>query len=81
MSAERWAILLMDGSPKPEVHHAWYIEGDEEDAEKFRAFVEHEIDPAVKILLRPAVAELLHWRESVALPLIEAQRAEIEAAQ
>lgn len=70
MTSGRWAILLMDGSPKPEPHHAWYVEGDEDAAEAFRTFVECEIDPAVKILLRPAVAEL-HWRENIAKPLLD----------
>lgn len=65
-ATERWAVILMDGSPKPEIHHAWYIEGDEETAEAFRAFVHAEIDPAVKIRLRCAVSEVLGWRTAVA---------------
>lgn len=68
MTADRWAILLLDGSPEPEVHHAWYIEGDEATAEAFRAFVADEIDPAVKVRLRCATSELLTWRTAVALP-------------
>lgn len=66
-TAERWAVILMDGSPKPEPHHAWYIEGAEETAEAFREFVTAEIDPAIKIRLSSAVGELLAWRTGVAL--------------
>lgn len=70
----RWAIVLMDGSPSPVPHRAWYIEGAEETAEAFRAFVSAEIDPAVKIRLADATGELLTWRTSVAISEARALR-------
>jgi len=61
---QRWAIILMDGSPKPEIHAGWLIEGSEQMAEDFRQFVHAEVDPAVKVRLMDPVGELLTWRES-----------------
>lgn len=74
MTAQRWAILLMDGSPQPAVHQAWYLEGTEEEAERFRDFVDGEIDPAIKVRLHDPLGEALAWRASVALPVMEQGR-------
>ncbi|MCK2219753.1 hypothetical protein MF672_039050 [Actinomadura sp. ATCC 31491] len=68
---DAWIVRL----PVNDNHHACYGPfTDEEEANKFAAFMTAEVDPAFVEPLCTAASELLAWRTNVALPRMDGGR-------